>query len=134
MDILQVKETCLYVSDLDRTQKFYQEIVGLALISKKADRHVFFNAGTSVLLCFIPESTRAETTLPPHWSKGPAHLAFEVQKFEYREWKAKLATAGVEIIYEHHWGNDFYSFYFHDPDGHVLEIVPEGMWEYLAGL
>jgi catechol 2,3-dioxygenase-like lactoylglutathione lyase family enzyme len=133
MDILQVKETCLYVEDLNRTQTFYEKVLGLSLISKKAGRHVFFNAGTSVLLCFIPESTRAEVKLPPHWAKGPAHLAFEVSRVEYRDWKEKITNAGVEIIHEHNWGDDFHSFYFHDPDGHVLEIVQEGMWEYLAG-
>lgn len=134
MDILQIKETCLYIKDLDQTQIFYEQVMGLPVIGRKEGRHVFFEAGTSVLLCFIPESTRVESTLPPHWANGPAHLAFEVQPKEYQQWKDKLASANIEIIHEHHWGDDFRSFYFHDPDGHLLEIVPVGMWEFLAEL
>lgn len=134
MDILQVKETCLYIKDLDQSQAFYQDKLGLPVIGRKEGRHVFFEAGTSVLLCFIPESTRVESILPPHWAKGPAHLAFEVQADEYQVWKRKVVSAGIEIIHEQHWGDHFYSFYFHDPDGHVLEIVPAGMWKFLAEL
>jgi catechol 2,3-dioxygenase-like lactoylglutathione lyase family enzyme len=134
MKILQVKETCIYVHDLEQTQNFYSGILGLAVIARKEGRHIFFNAGTSVLLCFIPEASARETELPPHWASGPAHLAFEVSRPEYENWKQAITSKGVEIIHEQEWGDDFNSFYFHDPDGHVLEIVPEGMWEYLGGV
>jgi len=132
MEILQVKETCIYVKDLEQTQKFYSEGLGLPVINKKEGRHIFFNAGTSVLLCFIPEASAAETELPPHWSRGPAHLAFEVPHPEYENCKREISSKGIEIIHEQHWGNDFRSIYFHDPDGHILEIVPKGMWDYLG--
>jgi hypothetical protein len=35
---------------------------------------------------------------------------------------------GIAIVHEEPWGDRFRSFYFHDPDGHVLEVVPAGMW------
>jgi len=127
MNIKQVKETCIYVNDLEQTQTFYEQVLDLPLIEKKKGRHVFFRAGTSVLLCFIPETTRRETQLPPHFSKGPAHLAFEVE--EYEDWKEKVALAGIDIIHEESWEDGFLSFYFHDPDGHLLEIVQQGMWD-----
>lgn len=129
MDIRQIKETCIYVNDLEQTQSFYQKVLELPVIGKKPERHVFFRAGTSVLLCFIPEASSRETELPPHFAKGPIHLAFEVEVSEYQAWKSKVASAGVEIIHEQSWGDGLQSFYFHDPDGHVLEIVQEGMWE-----
>ena len=132
MQINQIKETCLYVEDLDRTESFYSEIMGLKVIGKRTGAHVFFEAGTSVLLCFNPEDSKTKSDLPPHWSTGPAHFAFEVPVSQYQGWKEKLAKLGIPIIHEQHWGEDFYSFYFHDPDGHVLELVPEGMWEYLS--
>ena len=132
MEILQVKETCLYVKDLEQTQEFYSGLLGLPVINRKEGRHVFFNAGTSVLLCFIPETSAAETELPPHWSRGPAHLAFEVPHSNYENCKEELRSKGIEIIHEQQWGDHYWSFYFHDPDGHVLEIVPKGMWEYLG--
>ena len=129
MNIQQIKETCLYIHDLDKTESFYRGVLDLPVISKKPERHIFFRAGRSVLLCFLPEATRKETELPPHYAEGPAHLAFEVTTLEYQEWKIKIATAGVEILHEQIWKNRFYSFYFKDPDGHLLEIVEEGMWD-----
>ena len=129
MKIRQIKETCIYINDLERTQVFYQRVLDLPLIGKKPGRHVFFRAGTSVLLCFIPEASSLETELPPHFAKGPVHLAFEVGVTEYEDWKQKVTLAGIEIIHEQSWGESYLSFYFHDPDGHLLEIVQEGMWD-----
>lgn len=124
-----IKENCLYVQDLDRTEAFYHHRLGLPLISKVPGRHIFFRAGGSVLLCFIAEVTRAETTLPPHWAEGPQHLAFECEAGGYEAWKALLAAQEIPIIHEARWGERYRSCYFHDPDGHVLEIVEPGMWE-----
>ena len=119
----------MYIHDLDKTESFYHGVLDLPVIGKKAERHIFFRAGRSVLLCFLPDATRKETELPPHFAEGPAHLAFEVTAKEYEEWKTKIGSAGVEILHEQIWKNRFYSFYFHDPDGHLLEIVEEGMWD-----
>ncbi len=129
MNIRQVKETCIYVKDLEQTQTFYEQVLDLPLIAKKPGRHVFFRAGTSVLLCFIPAASTRETELPPHFAKGPSHLAFEVEVPQYEDWKQKVALAGIDIIHEQSWGDGFLSFYFHDPDGHLLEIVQQGMWD-----
>ncbi|MEK6476989.1 VOC family protein [Catalinimonas sp. 4WD22] len=129
MEILQIKENCLYVSDLLRTRHFYKEVIGLELISFVEGRHVFFRAGRSVLLCFLPEVTKQEETLPPHFAYGQQHLAFEVSQSEYEEWKKKLTDQNIKIVHEQHWKENLYSFYFYDPDQHVLEIIPPGIWE-----
>jgi len=128
MQITQIKETCLYVEDLDRTQRFYQEIMNFPLISRVDRRHVFFRAGTSVLLCFIAEVTQKDTNLPPHYASGRQHIAFECTKAEYEEWKIYFRKHQIEIIAETEWHEGYKSFYFHDPDMHVLEIVQQGMW------
>ncbi len=128
MSIRQIKETCLYVTDLDRTMRFYHEALGLPVIGRAEGRHVFFRAGTSVLLCFIAAATKEEQELPPHYGSGQLHMAFEVAPADYETWKEKVRQAGIPVIYEHQWRGAVRSFYFHDPDGHVLEIVPEGMW------
>jgi predicted lactoylglutathione lyase len=46
----------------------------------------------------------------------------------YDGWKAALLKKGVEITHEQKWKEGIYSFYFEDPDGHVIEIVPPGLW------
>lgn len=62
MNIKRIKETCLYVTDLDATTAFYAGKLGLPLLSKVPGRHVFFRAGETVLLCFIAGATQQELT------------------------------------------------------------------------
>jgi catechol 2,3-dioxygenase-like lactoylglutathione lyase family enzyme len=129
MKYTQIKETCLYISDLDLAENFYRDILEMPVISKVKDRHIFFRCGTSVLLCFIPEVTRDEENLPPHYAIGKQHIAFEVGKKDYLKTKSTLLEKGITIIHEQEWGRKQTSFYFEDPFGHVLEIVPVGIWE-----
>ncbi|HET7897387.1 MAG TPA: VOC family protein, partial [Flavisolibacter sp.] len=83
MNIRRIKETCIYVSDLERTKAFYADQLGLPVIAVVAGRHAFFRAGESVLLCFLVEVTAKEKELPPHGASGSAHFAFEVSKEDY---------------------------------------------------
>ena len=129
MKFTQIKETCLYVNDLEQTRSFYCEKLGLELLSLVNGRHVFFRAGTSVLLCFIAETTKEKKHLPSHFASGQIHLALEVEADNYENSKEKIRAAGIKIEHEEEWGNDFRSFYFRDPDNHLLEIVQKGMWD-----
>jgi len=129
MNFSQIKETCLYVSDLDLAEDFYDGILELPVISKVTGRHIFFRCGTSVLLCFIPEVTKSENTLPSHFAHGKQHIAFEVNKADYLRAKSNLSQKGIIITHEQEWKDGLKSFYFEDPFGHVLEIIPMGIWD-----
>lgn len=129
MNITKIKETCIYVTDLKRTKDFYTHIIGLPMISMVENRHVFFRAGTSVLLCFIAERTLQDAAMPPHGAKGAIHFAFEVARDDYETALQKLKGAGVPILHEHEWKGGLRSFYFHDPDLNLLEVVEEGIWD-----
>ncbi len=129
MEVTKIKETCLYVSDLHQTKSFYQGKLGLKVIGEVSGRHVFFRAGASVLLCFVAEVSKQAGTLPPHHGTGQLHLAFEVEKKAYEAQKAALQQQGIVLEQEFDWGGGFLSFYFRDPDQHLLEVVMAGMWE-----
>jgi len=124
-----IKENCLYISDLEKAVSFYHELLEMPIISKVDGRHVFFRCGASVLLCFLPEVTKEETTLPAHFAHGKQHLAFEVEGKDYQGTKDRLISKGIAITHTQDWGNHQNSIYFEDPFGHVLEIVPKGIWE-----
>ncbi|MEL6538806.1 MAG: VOC family protein [Bacteroidota bacterium] len=127
MTISHIKEVSLYIPDLDRAESFYRGKLGLPVISKVKGRHIFFRAGATVLLCFIPEVTAKETTLPPHYAHGKQHLAFEVT--DYAEWLGKLAELEIAVTHTQAWPGGRESVYFEDPFGHVLELVPLGLWD-----
>ena len=125
--ITQIKETCLYVNDLEASERFYGELLGLPLISFVPGRHIFFRAGASVLLCFNAEATKEEKELPPHFGSGELHFAFEVKPEDYEEAKDHIKKGGIAIEHEAEWGK-LKSFYFRDPDRHLVEIVMKDIW------
>lgn len=129
MEFTQVKETCIYIQNLDRAEDFYHRLLGLEVISRVEGRHIFFRVGTSVLLCFIASTTKNETTLPPHYANGKQHFALEITQDLYQKTKNAIIEKGILITHVQQWRDDLESCYFEDPDGHVLEIIPEGIWD-----
>ena len=129
MKFLKIKETCLYVHDLEQAKKFYHEILELPLISYVPGKHIFFSAGSSVLLCFNPEDSKTKNSPPAHYGGGKQHFAFEVPVGEYKKSKEWILNKGITIRDVVIWKGGAESFYFEDPEGNVLEIVPdEGIW------
>lgn len=129
MNINQIKESSLYVQDLERTETFYNGKLNFEVIGREKERHIFFKVGSSVLLCFLARATERDETLPPHYGEGKLHIAFEVPKSDYEAMKKWITSKGIDIEHEQHWFGEYSSFYFRDPDGHSLEIVQEGMWD-----
>ncbi|HKK46257.1 MAG TPA: VOC family protein [Balneolaceae bacterium] len=129
MHLTRIIETSLYIQDLKRTEVFYHKKLEFQVIGKEPGRHIFFKAGSSVLLCFKADATQKGDSLPVHFGEGQMHLAFEVPKEHYEEAKGWIRSKGIEIEHEQQWNSDFQSFYFRDPDDHSLEIVPQGLWD-----
>lgn len=128
-EIIKIKETCLYLKDLEAAKAFYQGKLGLELIHYEPGKHIFFRAGSSVLLCFNPDDSRHKKSPPPHYAEGNQHYAFEVAREDYTKVKEKVRALGIEIIDELTWKSGQESFYFKDPEQNVLEFVPEGVWD-----
>ncbi len=128
-EILKIKETCLYINDLEKAVDFYHNLLGLEVIHYLKDHHAFFRAGSSVLLCFNPESSKNKTSPPPHFANGNQHFAFEVAQEDYKSCKMKIQSLGIEVIDKLTWNSGQESFYFNDPEDNVLEIVPIGIWD-----
>jgi catechol 2,3-dioxygenase-like lactoylglutathione lyase family enzyme len=92
-------------------------------------KHIFFKAGSSVLLCFNPEDSKLKKSPPAHYGGGKQHFAFEVSELGYEEAKTWVSNKGIIITEEVTWQSGKKSFYFEDPEGNVLEIVPnKGIW------
>ncbi len=128
--MLGIKETCIYVSDLERTRQFYEGVLGLPCFSFVGGSHAFFRAGYSVLLCFLPEASKHQAALPRHFAAGEPHFALEVAKKEYDRWRQHVEKARIAIEHDHVWNGGFRSFYFRDPDRTCLEVIEAGMWEH----
>jgi catechol-2,3-dioxygenase len=129
MRFTQIKETCLYFQDLEKAKEFYHGLLCLPVISHLEDKHIFFRAGSSVLLCFNPDDSRQKKSPPPHFAEGNYHFALEVELTDYQKCKEEIIQKKIPIIDIVIWKNGQESFYFNDPVGNVVEIVPKGIWE-----
>jgi catechol-2,3-dioxygenase len=129
MNIRQIKETCIYYRDLEKAKDFYHQLLELPIISYVKGKHIFFRAGSSVLLCFNPDDSRLKKSPPAHYAEGKYHFAFEVTREEYEKHKLEILSKGIVINDKIIWETGQESFYFEDPVGNVLEIVPVGIWE-----
>ena len=125
--LARVLETALYYSDAERTERFYTDILGMRLLDREPGRSLFFRVGDSVLLLFKAEETLRGRTLPSHGATGSIHICFLTPEKEYERWKAHLASRGIPILQESRWPNGL-SFFFHDPDGNLLEIANADIW------
>jgi catechol 2,3-dioxygenase-like lactoylglutathione lyase family enzyme len=130
MEFLKIKETCLYVTDLKAALDFYHSQLQLPVIHYLEQKHLFLRAGTSVLLLFNPDDSAQKISPPAHYGSGKQHFAFEVKGEFYDQVKKEIVDKGIAILEEITWESGKKSFYFNDPAGNVLEIVPEnGIWE-----
>ena len=120
----------MYVEDLESILEFYKTKLGLPVISYVPGKHLFFRAGTSVLLFFNPVDSKEKKSPPAHYGGGKQHFAFEVPKNKYAETKMWLQSLGIKVTDEVTWKSGEESFYFEDPAGNVLEVVPDkGIWD-----
>ena len=124
----RVLETILYVDDLDAAERFYGEVLGLELDSRKDGRFVFFKCGPAMLLLFEPGAAATGRTVPAHGAHGPGHACFAVAEDALPAWRSRLTAAGVAIEQEVTWPRGGRSFYFRDPAGNSLELATPRIW------
>jgi catechol 2,3-dioxygenase-like lactoylglutathione lyase family enzyme len=109
------------VKDLDRSEKFYTEIMGMRRL-RRNNHMVFMQAGDD---CFV--LTYSENPIAPNaGDKHDIHHAFRVTPQEYVRARKFLAEKGIAIIKEENRLSGTFqgrSAYFHDPDRNVLEII-----------
>ncbi len=126
----KIVETCIYFPDLDKMKEFYQKKLGLELISKKENRHLFFKVGDSMLLIFNPKVTMNEKDII-HGALSPPtmiHFAFQISKNDFRLAKQNILSKNIPAEKVVTWSNGAQSMYFRDPAGNLVEIITDDAW------
>ena len=132
-EISGLLETALYVDDMERSVDFFRRVMGLSVMFE-SDKLTAFDAGNrGVLLAFLRgasiEDMRSPSgTIAGHDGSGPTHMAFAIPGGSYETWRDHLRSAGVLERGEMRWKAGGRSYYFEDPDGHVLEVATPGIW------
>ncbi len=109
------------VKDLDRSEKFYTEILGLTKVRRNSHM-VFMRDGSDYFVL-----THSENPIEPNKAdKHDIHSAFKVTAEAYEQAKTFLASKGIKVFKEedrHHGTFRGKSAYFHDPDRNVIELM-----------
>ncbi len=134
--ITGVLETALYVEDLERSVGFYRELFGFPILFRDHRFCAFQVAARQVLLLFLRGAStapipvgRQPEKIPAHDGTGHLHFAFSIAADGLEPWRAWLEEKGVPLASTIHWpGTRSTSLYFHDPDGHVVELATPGIW------
>ena len=124
-----VHHLALLSSDVERTVRFYQEVLGFPLTEIFENRdyrgssHFFFDLGHGNLLAFFDFPG---LDLGPYAEVlgGLHHCAISMTPGGWVGAKERLDAAGVD--YEHVSGT---SLYFRDPDGARLELIADPLGE-----
>ncbi|GAA4775825.1 VOC family protein [Actinomycetospora chlora] len=121
--------TALVSSDVERTVRFYQGVLGFPLTELIENRdypgssHFFFDIGHDNLLAFF-DFPGLDVGPYAEVLGGLHHVAISVDPQRWEELVARLADAGVE--HEVHSG---VSVYFRDPDGARIELIADPLGE-----
>ena len=122
-----ILESSLYVTDVPRSVRFYEETFGFRVITDFGERGCAVQAGTrQVLLLFKKGASRAIQS--PHDGDGELHLAFAIPSAELPNWESWLQAKEIPIEEKKKWDLGGWSLYFRDPDRHLLELATPGTW------
>ncbi len=123
--IAGLNHTTLAVKDLERSFRFYAELLGLQAVARWY-KGAYLLAGADWICLTLDPDTRAGP-LPEY-----THFAFTVQSEHFDGMYKRLQDAGVVRWQENH--SHGRSFYFLDPDGHKLEIHASDLQRRLEDL
>jgi catechol 2,3-dioxygenase-like lactoylglutathione lyase family enzyme len=121
--------TALISSDVERTVRFYQDVLGFPLTELIENRdypgssHFFFDIGNGNLIAFF-DFPGLDVGPYAEVLGGLHHMAISVEPERWEELVQRLAGAGVE-----HAVHSGVSVYFRDPDGARIELIADPLGE-----
>jgi len=121
--------TALISSDVERTVRFYQDVLEFPLTELIENRdyagssHFFFDIGNGNLLAFF-DFPGLDVGPYAEVLGGLHHMAISVDPEKWERLVGRLEAAGVE--HEVHSG---VSVYFRDPDGARIELIADPLGE-----
>ncbi len=128
-----ILETALYVEDVARSARFYEDLFGLQRLVFEERFCAFDVPGRQVLLLFKRGTTLEPVPtpgglIPPHSGSGHLHFAFSIERDALEWWVERLQEHNVAIESRVRWPLGGESIYFRDPDEHLVELATPGIW------
>jgi catechol 2,3-dioxygenase len=142
VEVKELGHLVLYVSDLERSRRFYRDLLGWKEITPPGGRMRFpaaaFSSGRTHHELLLIEVGPGATPIPPGRRLGMYHFGLKIGESdaELREARDRLAAAGTRIVGATDHGIT-HSLYIEDPDGNEIELyidVQPARWKEDPGL
>jgi catechol 2,3-dioxygenase-like lactoylglutathione lyase family enzyme len=108
-----INHLTIAVTDLNRSFRFYYDILGLTPLCRWHHGAYFLAGATWLCLSYDPKRALVN---PCDYT----HVAFDIDECDFDNWQQRLQQAGVSEFKSN--TSEGASLYFCDPDGHKLEI------------
>ena len=122
MELEGIDHVALSVANVERAAEWYIDVLGFEHRHKDVWGGVptFIGKGSTALALFPIRSTARSTSsgVPPI---RMLHLAFRATRKNFLAAQEELKRRGITFEFQDH--EISHSIYFHDPDGHELEIT-----------
>lgn len=120
-------EIALRVNDLDGMQRFYQGVIGLALM-RRFPNAAFFriadgHAGHTQVLALFDRSEQLAGRRVSAERSTVDHIAFAVDREDLEREKRRLEEHGLAVETAEHAWVSWRSIYVKDPEGNLVELV-----------
>jgi catechol 2,3-dioxygenase-like lactoylglutathione lyase family enzyme len=118
----RIDHVAITVSDVKRSLKWYEEIMGLERYyeGEWEDTPIMVGKGGTCIALFKVKGNPPKSA--PVWDTlAMMHLAFRADRKNFDEAQKKLNERGIKFRFADH--GISHSIYFKDPDGHELEIT-----------
>lgn len=133
MEIKELGHIVLYVSDLERSRKFYRELLGWREVASMVPWAVAFSSGRTHHELLLIHVGGGAAPIPPNPRVGLYHFGLKVGESddELRRAIDQVKAAGVPITGMSDHGGVTHSVYIADPDGNEIELyidVQPAVW------
>lgn len=120
-------EIALRVNDLDASQAFYEDKIGLKLMRRFEDS-AFFKiadgyAGHTQILALFYRAAEPNYEAPTQARTTVDHIAFTVDLTDFYSEKDRLESLGIPTRTSTHGWVQWRSLYVNDPDDNLVEFV-----------
>ena len=123
MEVKELGHIVLYVRDLERSRRFYGEVLGWKEVARLGRQGAMFSSGRTHHELLLLEVGPGATPIPPAPRVGMYHFGLKIGETdeELREALDRLIEAEAKVVgsADH---NVTHSLYIEDPDGNEIEL------------
>jgi catechol 2,3-dioxygenase-like lactoylglutathione lyase family enzyme len=122
--IRAIDYTVIFVRDIDAMRRFYEDVLGFALLRELSPGWIEYRVGENTLALAKPRLTAADVPTPS--GSASLQLAFKVSAAEVDQCADELVRQGVSLLSpptDQAFGHR--TMFFRDPDGNLLEVFAE---------